>query len=253
MTKEIQKLHDVWLDTQNRSGENTVFSQITFDELTNSIISTGSFYYYVIDFYDMSLSHISPSIYEVHGFDPVTVTFNDVLGTIHPDDVSFVAKTEDYFNDFFYNKIGSQKLLNYKINYCFRSMMKEGSYGILNHQSLMLTLDGKGRYGKSLNIHTRIDHLTNQNTYKSSLIGLNGEPSYMDLSPNKSIEHATEFSKREVDIIKYIADGLSSLEISEKLLISDLTVKKHRNNILTKSSSKNTAQLVKNCILQGVI
>lgn len=253
MTKEIQQLHDVWLHTQNRSAENTSFPQITFDDLTSSIISTGPFYYYVIDFFDMSLSHISPSIYEVHGFDPETVTFNDVLGTIHPDDVAFVAQTEAFLNDFFYNKIGSQKMLHYKCNYCFRSMMKEGQYGMLNHQSLMLTLDGKGRYGKSLNIHTRIDHLTNQNTYKSSLIGLNGEPSYLDLNPNKSIENSIEFSKREIDIIKNIADGLSSLEIAEKLFISDFTVKKHRKNILKKSNCKNTAQLVKDCIIQGVI
>jgi DNA-binding CsgD family transcriptional regulator len=253
MTKEIQKLHDVWLDTQNRAVENTTFSQITFDGLTNSIISTGPFYYYVIDFFDMSLSHISPSIYEIHGFDPETVTFNDVLGTIHPDDVPFVAQTEDFFNDFFYNTIGAQKLLNYKINYCFRSMMKDGKYGMLNHQSLILTLDAKGGYGKALNIHTRIDHLTNKNTYKSSLIGLNGEPSYIDLNPNKSIENSVEFSKREIDIIKHIADGLSSMEIAEKLFISDLTVKKHRKNILSKSNCKNTAQLVKDCIIQGVI
>ncbi|MGQ7946730.1 LuxR C-terminal-related transcriptional regulator [Flavobacterium sp. WC2509] len=253
MTKEIQKLHDVWMDTQNRSKENTEFSQITFDNLTNSIISTGPFYYYIVDFYDMSISNVSSSISDIHGFDPDVVTFNDVLGTIHPDDMPFVAQTEAFFNDFFYNNIGAQKLLNYKINYCFRSMMKEGTYGMLNHQSLMLTLDGDGGYGKSLNIHTRIDHLTNQNIYKSSLIGLNGEPSYMDLKPNDNIKNAIEFSKREIDIIKSIADGLSSIEIAEKLFISDLTVKKHRKNILNKSACKNTAQLVKNCILQGVI
>ena len=60
-------------------------------------------------------------------------------------------------------------------------------------------------------------------------------------------------SKREIDIIKLIANGLSNVEIAEKLFISVLTVKKHRTNILAKSDSKNTAQLIKNCILQGLI
>lgn len=253
MIEEMQKLHQVWLDSQNKSVKNTVLPKITFDDLTNSIISTGPFYYYVVDFFDMSISNVSSSISEIHGFDPNVVTFNDVLGTIHPDDVSFVMQMEDYFNDFFYNNIGHQKLLSYKINYCFRSMMKEGNYGMLNHQSIMLTLDDDGGYGKSLNIHTKIDHLTNQNTYRSSLIGLNGEPSYMDLNFNTDIKKAPEFSKREIDIIKNIADGLSSIEIAEKLFISDFTVKKHRKNILNKSACKNTAQLVKSCILQGII
>lgn len=40
MIEEIQKLHNVWLDSQNRSNQNTVLPKITFDDLTNSIIST---------------------------------------------------------------------------------------------------------------------------------------------------------------------------------------------------------------------
>ncbi|MDX6187675.1 helix-turn-helix transcriptional regulator [Flavobacterium sp. Fl-77] len=59
-----------------------------------------------------------------------------------------------------------------------------------------------------------------------------------------------ELSKPENDVIKNIADGLSSREIATKLFISDLTVKK---NILSKSYCKNIAQLVKDCFLQGMI
>ena len=117
----------------------------------------------------------------------------------------------------------------------------------------MLTMDDNGGYGKSLNIHTRIDHLSNLNTYKISLIGLNGEPSFMNLSLDEGNQDLAEFSKREIDIIKLIGNGLNNTEIAEKLFISPLTVKKHRNNILAKSDSKNTAQLIKNCIVQGII
>ena len=70
---------------------------------------------------------------------------------------------------------------------------------------------------------------------------------------NYTNQELKEFSKRESDIIKLIGNGLSNAEIAEKLFISTLTVKKHRNNILSKSDSKNTAQLIKNCILQGII
>ncbi|MNR26261.1 Oxygen regulatory protein NreC [compost metagenome] len=116
----------------------------------------------------------------------------------------------------------------------------------------MLTMDDNGGYGKSLNIHTRIDHLSSFNTYKISLIGLNGEPSFMNLSLDLATK-GFEFSKREVDIIKEIGNGLNNTEIAEKLFISPLTVKTHRNNILAKSGSKNTAELIKNCIIQGII
>lgn len=251
MLPEIQNLYDVW--DPNRVGKNNVSYQISFDELTNSIISTGPFYFYVIDFFDMSLSHISPAIAEIHGFDPVTVSFNDILGAIHPDDIDFVTKAEALAINFFYEKLGYEKLLNYKMSYNFRFRLKNGEYALFNHQALVLSIGDNGELGKSLNIHTRIDHLSNSNTYKISLIGLNGEPSFMNLCIDEENQDIKEFSKREIDIIKLISNGLSNAEIAEKLFISALTVKKHRNNILAKSDSKNTAQLVKNCIIQGII
>lgn len=251
MLTEIQNLHDVWLT--NRTVRSTDSHQISFDDLTNSIISTGPFSFYIIDFFDMSLSHISPSLFEMHGFDPETLTFNDVLGAIHPDDIEFVVKAEDFLTKFFYENIGREKLLSYKISYSHRARLENGEYALFNHQALMLTMDDEGGYGKSLNIHTRIDHLSSFNTYKISLIGLNGEPSFMNLSLDEVNQDLKEFSKREIDIIKLLGNGLSNAEIAEKLFISPLTVKKHRNNILTKSDSKNTVQLIKNCILQGLI
>ncbi|WP_163398323.1 LuxR C-terminal-related transcriptional regulator [Flavobacterium fluviatile] len=251
MVSEIQNLHDVWLN--NRTAKTTSSNKISFDDLTNSIISTGPFSFYIIDFFDMSLSHISPSIFEMHGFDPETFTFNDVLGAIHPDDLDFVVKAEAFLTRFFSQNIGREKLLSYKISYSHRCRIKTGEFVLFNHQALMLTMDDNGGYGKSLNIHTRIDHLSNFNTYKISLIGLNGEPSFMNISLDEVNNKNKEFSKREIDIIKLIGKGLSNAEIAEKLFISPLTVKKHRNNILSKSDSKNTAELIKNCILQGII
>ncbi|CAM3380296.1 LuxR C-terminal-related transcriptional regulator [Flavobacterium chungbukense] len=250
MLPEIQGLHDVWFTNRTVSKTN---AEISFDSLTNSIISTGPFSFYIIDFFDMSLSHVSPSVYELHGFDPKTVTFNDVLGAIHPEDLDFVIKAEDFLTKFFFQNVGREKLLTYKISYCYRGRLKNGEYALFNHQALMLTMDDNGGYGKSLNIHTRIDHLTNNNTYKISLIGLNGEPSFMNLSLDKAYKQDQKFSKREIDIIKLMGSGLSNNEIADRLFISPLTVKKHRNNILAKSDSKNTAELIKNCIFQGII
>jgi DNA-binding CsgD family transcriptional regulator len=251
MLPEIQNLYNIW--NSNRITKESISYQISFNDLANSIISTGSFYFYIMDFFDMSLSHVSPAIFEIHGFNPETVSFNDVLEAMHPDDFVFVAKAEAFAANFFYTKIGYDKLLNYKVSYSFRSRLTNGEYVLFSHQSLMLSMGDNGGLGKSLNIHTRIDHLSNLNTYKISFIGQNGEPSFMNLSPDKENQDIREFSKREIDIIKLISNGLSNAQIAEKLFISALTVKKHRNNILTKSNSKNTSQLIKNCILHGII
>ncbi|WP_264536649.1 hypothetical protein [Flavobacterium sp. N1736] len=79
MLPDIQNLHNVW---QSNSTVESTNAKISFNELTNSIMSTGPFSFYIIDFYDILLSYISPSLYEMHGFNPEDLTFDDILGAI---------------------------------------------------------------------------------------------------------------------------------------------------------------------------
>jgi len=253
MNIEIEKLNLVWTNSKQTTTQNTLLPPKKFEDIVGSLLSTGPFYYYIIDFFDMSLSNVSPSIKEIHGFDPETVTFNDILGTIHPDDMEFVSKAEAANIDFLFNTLGTDKVLNYKSCFSFRSRMENGEYAMLNHQALLLTLDEQGKFGKSLNIHTRIDHLTKTNTNQISLIGLNDLPSFMNIDVYPSINSAIQFSKRELDVLKLIAEGNTNNEIASQLFISPLTVKKHRNNILSKSNCKNTSQLIRESILKGLI
>lgn len=249
--KNLENLHEVW--SVSKPKKFSVHNKIKFDELTNSIMNSGPFYYYIIDFFDMSLSNVSDSIYDIHDFEGRKATFDDVLKAMHPDDVDFVVKAEAFLTKFFSNTINREKLLTYKISYCFRSKLIDGKFGLFNHQALMLTMDDNGGYGKSLNIHTHIDHLSTHNTYKISLIGLNGEPSFMNISLDDNGKNKIEFSKREIDIIRLISDGKSNDQIGHQLSISPLTVKKHRSNILEKADCTNTAQLIRNCVQQGVL
>ncbi|MDJ0753282.1 MAG: response regulator transcription factor [Ardenticatenaceae bacterium] len=49
-----------------------------------------------------------------------------------------------------------------------------------------------------------------------------------------TINPFTELSDRELEVLKWIADGLSNGQIAEKLVISERTVKNHVSNILGK-------------------
>lgn len=60
----------------------------------------------------------------------------------------------------------------------------------------------------------------------------------------KDYESPSDLSERELEILVLICKGYSNQEIADKLFISKRTVDKHRANILEKSESKNTAQLV---------
>lgn len=59
-------------------------------------------------------------------------------------------------------------------------------------------------------------------------------------------------SRREIDIVKLIREGLSSKEVASQLDISLKTVEVHRYNILKKLNLKNTAALVNFINVQGL-
>ena len=60
-------------------------------------------------------------------------------------------------------------------------------------------------------------------------------------------------TRRESEVLKLIADGLTNQEIADKLFISSWTVDSHRKNLLLKFNAKNTANLVKTAITNGII
>lgn len=59
------------------------------------------------------------------------------------------------------------------------------------------------------------------------------------------------FTKRELEVLIKICQGMSNHEIGNALNISKRTVDKHRENILLKTQSKNTAELVVYAIKNG--
>ncbi|OQY96308.1 MAG: hypothetical protein B6D37_02115 [Sphingobacteriales bacterium UTBCD1] len=61
----------------------------------------------------------------------------------------------------------------------------------------------------------------------------------------QSEEGEKPLTPREIEIIRYIADGLTNQEIAQKLFLSVVTVDTHRKNILAKLHLKNSAALVK--------
>lgn len=60
-------------------------------------------------------------------------------------------------------------------------------------------------------------------------------------------------TKRELEILQQIAYGHTSADISKKLFISKNTVETHRKNLLTKLNVKNTAEMIKIALQNGLV
>lgn len=61
-----------------------------------------------------------------------------------------------------------------------------------------------------------------------------------------------QLSEREIEVIELIAEGHTSKEISERLFISEHTVKTHRKNIFRKLNIKEVAELIQFAMDQGI-
>ena len=79
--------------------------------------------------------------------------------------------------------------------------------------------------------------LANQKYYETSIYN-----SYLKSNLNN---HPTEFTDRELDVLKLILEEKTTSEIALQLQISKYTVEGHRKNLLQKTNSKNVVGLIK--------
>lgn len=73
-------------------------------------------------------------------------------------------------------------------------------------------------------------------------------------NPHREAElESTTLSRREHQVLQGICKGLSNQEIADTLFLSKRTIDKHRSNLLSKTNSKNTAELIMYAIKNKLI
>lgn len=70
---------------------------------------------------------------------------------------------------------------------------------------------------------------------------------------DQTLSVSSLISARERSILKLIAEGLTDAEIGDTLSISLMTAKTHRKNLLAKLNLRNTAQLVRFAVQNGLV
>ncbi|PUV22857.1 LuxR C-terminal-related transcriptional regulator [Sphingobacterium athyrii] len=237
------------------SSEDTVIDAAAIVELISEIFITGDYYYYLIDILKQQLSHQHPQLCIIHGLATVPSHLQEIIDLIHSDDLPFVLEAEEHC---YYKvlEIGIEHIKDLKTCYCFRMRVADGSYRLFHHQAIALITDKENKIVRSLNIHTDISHLTRTNNYIATVMGINGRTDFyqIDLSAKPKKDYSNcPLTKRELELLPFIAQGMSSIEIAKQLEISQLTVRVHRKNILRKTNTCNSSSLIKRCIELGLL
>ncbi|MCE3278288.1 MAG: hypothetical protein K0S44_479 [Bacteroidetes bacterium] len=218
-----------------------------------NIIQVGEFYCYVFNLRTLEIEFVSESINAILGYPAKKKwTLQEMFNNYHPDDIPMYLNTENKIAEFFAS-LPPEKIHKYKARYDIRVRKANNEYIRILQQIVVFESHSETNELKSFGVHTDISHLKTSTKSTLSFIGMDGEPSYIDVKVKAIVPTVEIFSKREKELLKYLVEGLNSKEIGALLHLSSHTVDTHRRNILKKTQCKNITEMVGKALSEGWI
>ena len=245
--------NNIWKKAPSETNVGQLHIELELYKKLLNFFQVGDHFYLVFNLVSIQVDMVSNDVQTVLGCQPSEFNIEFLLNHVHPDDRPWFLNHESKARDFLAG-LPVDKLTKYKIRHDFRVRKKDGSYIRLLSQGVVFEHDENGLILRSLGVFTDITHLKPEGKPMLSFIGIDGEPSYIDVDVKEIFTVSKEYlSKREKQILLLIIEGKLSKEISEILHISKQTVDSHRNNMLAKNKLKNTSELIARAIKQGWI
>lgn len=199
--------------------------------------------------------YLSPNFKEFFGYNSSKLQTAEEAGgdfletRIHPDDLLVSSNIQKRLIDFIFS-LPIEERTHYKHIFEFRVLNSEQQYirVISQHQILEISekenplillgvVDYSPNQSDSEEVRFRLMNIKTGETVPFAIIE--------DLPPN--------ITKREIEILKLVNNGMLSKEISDKLSISIHTVNAHRQNILQKMNVANAFEAVNYARKLGLI
>lgn len=252
MTNIYKKALTVWNKLEPQHPIKSIVRDVEFHKNFINFFQPGPTYHFVFDVEKAEFEYISEELADVLGYNRDEYNIYFFLNKIHPEDQPFFIAFEQKIKEFL-QQLSDEDIVRYKFQYTFRILDKHHQYKTILQQIITLQYDAEKETAKSLGFHSDISHLKLDGKPTLSFIGLNGAPSYYNVSIDEVTFTSTHdvFTPREKEIIKLIIEGLSSAEIAKKLYISVYTVSTHRKNILRKTNSNNWLEAYSKAIKNG--
>ncbi|CAN5531070.1 hypothetical protein BH10BAC2_BH10BAC2_08980 [soil metagenome] len=214
---------------------------------------------YLLDYTTGKYMIMSKSSRIILGYDPKEFMDNGIGFTIdayQKDDLKLY--NEKMFPDRLkvLNTIPVTEHRNYVFSYSYRLKNIQGEYTNLLQRNCFIKSDNNGTPLISLGMVINVQHFKKENPVIQVVEKIDSEANSCE-TIYKKVYHLKEedqlFSRREKEILLWIADGLTSKGIADKLFISEHTVINHRKNMLLKSGVNNVGALIAFALRNGII
>ncbi len=175
----------------------------------------------------------------------------------HPDDLVHMLTFSNYWVQYFM-KLPEERKAHNRATIYIRMLNTRNVYNwmMVQYADQLLHEEGTILYG--LTLLTNIQHIKKDGLAMMSIIDTYDEScqQFTCVEGNQLTEgHSPKahISNREIEVMKLLAKGHSSKQISVLLQIAQKTVDNHRQNMLHKTSCKSTAELVAYGINNGYV
>lgn len=253
--KKDMEAFSVWRSNHHETSQAIEDFSIDLEKAINSLplFAIGPCYYYIFDFKKFDFDLVSPQVFDVLGYNPEEFNISFALSKIHPEDVNAFVNFENAAGRFLLG-LPKEKVSRYKIRMDFRAFKANGETIRILSQLTPVQLYKNGNIYRTFGVHTDITAIKPFGKPSLSFIGMEGEPSYVDVHIDEPWVNTKDvLTRREQEILKHITEGKLSKEISELMHIEKNTVDRHRKNMLQKTNCRTVQELIFISIRKGWI
>lgn len=214
-----------------------------YRELFN-IADNDKKFFAIVDLSEPRIEFCSSQVYDFLGFNPHHITISNIFQLIHPDDAVRYTLDELRIAGFL-KQLPAEQRCRYKFSKQLRIRNSSGRYVTVCQQMVVLNEAGPDNMMRALvYVSSAINCIDNAklriSALQSHLVDSSKEP-----DQNQAPRDAENpLSDREMEILQLLAQNMSTKEIADKISRSPHTVKNHRKNMLRKSGTSTTLELI---------
>nr|WP_199083130.1 helix-turn-helix transcriptional regulator [Pedobacter sp. ASV19] len=221
--------------TKNRikkTSEEDHLQQQNYLEVVKSFARLTYESVYVIDYEKMGFEYVSENPLFLCGYSSEEVLemgYEFYFKNVPEKELELLSLINEAGFDFF-AKLPSEERKQYSITYDFHLVNQDGKHILINHKLTPLFLTSDEKIWKSMCIVSISHHKNAGNVY----IHKQGTDETWELNTGNGVWRKSEkpkLSKREIEILRLHAQGLTINQIAEKIFVSSDTVKYYRRRI----------------------
>ena len=208
--------------------------------------------FYIIDYTKNSYLFIDPLFEKLLGYGSEYIlaagpAFYSSL--IHPGDYKIFSELIVPQNLTFLKQKRQTEVPDYSITVNYRIKNNMGLYRKILQRSCYIHTSPDGFPLATAGFAIDITHFKEGNSMIHTIEKINRSSALSPWLQYKKIHHPQDtgalLTKREIEILDYLYEGYSSKQIAEKIFLSIYTIHNHRKNMLKKTNSNSTAELIR--------